>query len=60
MRLDPAQFVRVSRGTLLNITMIQKITPMPGGTYVAVLHSGAQHAVSRIRGRVLRDQLLRL
>lgn len=59
-RLDPAQFVRISRGTLLNVAMIQKITPMPGGTYVAVLHNGAQHQVSRIRGRVLRDQLLRL
>lgn len=59
-RLDPAQFVRISRGTLLNVNMIQKITPMPGGTYVAVLQSGTQHQVSRIRGRVLRDQLLRL
>jgi two-component system LytT family response regulator len=59
-RLDPAQFVRVSRGTLLNIGMIQKVTPMPGGTYVAVMQGGAQHQVSRIRGRVLRDQLLRL
>jgi two-component system LytT family response regulator len=59
-RLDPAQFVRISRGTLLNVSMIQKITPMPGGTYVAVLQGGAQHQVSRIRGRVLRDQLLKL
>ncbi|HEY4132174.1 MAG TPA: response regulator [Gemmatimonadaceae bacterium] len=59
-RLDPAHFVRISRGTLLNLAMIQKITPMTGGTYVAVLHGGAQHQVSRIRGRVLRDQLLRL
>ena len=59
-RLDPAQFVRISRGTLLNIGMIQKITPLSGGTYVAVMHGGAQHQVSRIRGRVLRDQLLRL
>lgn len=59
-RLDPAQFVRVSRGTILNIAMIQKITPMPGGTYVAVLQNGTQHQVSRIRGRVLREQLLRL
>jgi two-component system LytT family response regulator len=59
-RLDPGQFVRISRGTLLNISMIQKVTPMPGGTYVAVLHTGAQHPVSRIRGRVLRDQLLKL
>ena len=60
VRLDPAQFVRISRGTLLNIGMIQKITPLPGGTYVAVMHGGAEHQVSRIRGRVLRDQLLRL
>ena len=59
-RLDPAQFVRISRGTLLNVSMIQKITPMPGGTYIAVLQGGAEHQVSRIRGRVLREQLLKL
>ena len=59
-RLDPGQFVRISRGTLLNIGMIQKVTPMPGGTYVAAMLSGTQHQVSRIRGRVLRDQLLKL
>ena len=59
-RLDPAHFVRISRGTLLNIGMIQKVTPMPGGTYVAVMQGGAQHQVSRLRGRVLRNQLLRL
>ena len=40
-RLDPAHFVRISRGTLLNIAMIQKVTPMPGGTYVAVMQGGA-------------------
>jgi two-component system LytT family response regulator len=59
-RLDAANFVRISRGTLLNVAMIQKITPMPGGTYVAVLQNGIEHQVSRIRGRVIRDQLLRL
>ena len=59
-RLDPVQFVRISRGTLLNIGMIQKITSIPGGTYVAVMQSGTEHQVSRIRGRVLKDQLLRL
>ena len=59
-RLDPAQFVRISRGTLLNIATIQKISPMSGGTYVAVLKSGAEHAVSRMRGPVLKDQLLKL
>jgi two-component system LytT family response regulator len=60
LRLDPAQFVRISRGTLLNVALIQKVTPTPGGTYIAVMHNGVEHQVSRIRGRVLRDQLLRL
>jgi two-component system LytT family response regulator len=60
IRLDPAQFVRVSRGTLVNVALIQKITPMSGGTYVVQLHGGAQHQVSRLRGRVIREQLLRL
>ena len=59
-RLDPAQFVRISRGTIVSIGVIQKITPMPGGTFTVVLHGGAHHQVSRIRGRVLRDQLLKL
>jgi two-component system, LytTR family, response regulator len=59
-RLDPAHFVRISRGTLLNIGMIQKVSPTPGGTYLVVMQTGSQHQVSRIRGRVLRDQLLRL
>jgi DNA-binding LytR/AlgR family response regulator len=60
MRLNPAQFVRVSRGALLNIGMIQKVTHTSGGNYVAVLHGGAEHKISRVRGKVLRDQLLRL
>jgi two-component system LytT family response regulator len=59
-RLDPAQFVRLSRGTIVSVTAIQRITPMPGGVYILVLHNGQQHQVSRLRARVLRDQLLRL
>jgi two-component system LytT family response regulator len=59
-RLDPSQFVRISRGTVLNISAIAKITPMPGGTYQVTLSGGAQHQVSRLRGRVIREQLLRI
>ncbi len=59
-RLDPAQFVRLSRGTLVSTESIQKVTPMPGGTYVVTLAGGAQHPVSRIRGRVIKDELLKL
>ena len=59
-RLDPRSSFASRAARCSTSAMIQKITPMPGGTYVAVQHSGAQHQVSRIRGRVLRDQLLRL
>ncbi len=59
-RLDPAQFVRLSRGTLANIDMVQRVSPMPGGTYVVTLSNRQQLNVSRIRGRIVRQQLLRL
>jgi two-component system LytT family response regulator len=59
-RLDPTEFVRISRGTLIRTEMIERITPLPGGTFVVTLRGGAEHTVSRIRGRMLRDQLLKL
>jgi two-component system LytT family response regulator len=59
-RLDPAQFVRLSRGTLVNVTLIQRVSPLSAGTYTVVMQSGAQHQVSRQRGRVIREQLLKL
>jgi two-component system LytT family response regulator len=59
-RLDATEFVRLSRGTLVRVDAIQKVSPMPGGTYAVTLRNGQQHAVSRIRSRVVRDQLLRL
>ena len=59
-RLDPALFVRLGRGTLANIEMMRRVSPMPGGTYVVTLSNGQQLNVSRLQGRILRDQLLRL
>ncbi len=59
-RLDPAQFVRLGRGTLVNIEMIRRIVPMPGGTYVVVLNNNEEFRVSRLQSRFLRGQLLRL
>lgn len=59
-RLDPARFVRLARGTLANLEMITRISPMPGGTYVVTLSNQQQLNVSRLQARVLRDQLLRL
>ena len=59
-RLDPAEFVRLSRGALARVEAIQKVSPMPGGTYLVTMRTGQQLQVSRLRSRVVRDQLLRL
>lgn len=59
-RLDPGQFVRLSRSILARIDAIQRVSPMPGGTFSVSLTNRQQLPVSRIRARVLRDQLLRL
>ena len=59
-RLDPRRFVRLGRGSLANVDSITRVTPMPGGTYVAILSNGQELAVSRIRSRVIRDTLLKI
>ena len=59
-RLDPRRFVRLSRGALAALDQIQKVTPMPGGTYQAQLANGQTLQVSRIQSRLLRETLLRL
>lgn len=59
-RLDPARFVRVERGALVNIDAIARVSPLPGGVYLLSLTNGQELRASRLQSRVLRDQLLRL
>src|SRR5262245_25796988 len=59
-RLDPQKFIRLGRGTLANLELLRRVSPMPGGTYVVTLANGQQLNVSRLQGRVLREQLLKL
>jgi DNA-binding LytR/AlgR family response regulator len=59
-RLEPSQFIRLGRGTLVNIETIVRIVPMPGGTFTVVLKNNQEFRVSRIQSRFLREQLLRL
>jgi two-component system, LytTR family, response regulator len=59
-RLDPRRFVRLSRGTLAAVDQIQKVSPMPGGTYQVQLSNGQTLSVSRIQARLLRDSLLKI
>jgi two-component system LytT family response regulator len=59
-RLPVGEFVRLSRGALARVAAIHRVSPMPGGTYLVTLVNGAQLPVSRLRSRVVREQLLRL
>lgn len=59
-RLDPARFVKLGRGAVVNVDMIRRIVPMPGGTYTVVLKDNQEFRVSRIQSRVLREKLLML
>ncbi len=59
-RLDPRRFVRLSRGTLAAVDLIQRFSPMPGGTYQVTLSNGQQLQASRIQSKLLRETLLRL
>src|ERR1043165_6165696 len=60
VRLDPALFVRLARGTIVNIEMIARVSPMPGGTFVVTLKNNQQLQASRLQSRVLREGLLRI
>lgn len=59
-RLDEKQFVRLSRGALVNAEMIARVAPMPGGTYLIVLKNGQEIASSRQQSKILRLKLLKL
>jgi DNA-binding LytR/AlgR family response regulator len=59
-RLDPARFVRLGRGALVNIDMIKKVVMRPGGSYVAILANGQELPISRIQTRTFRVRWLTL
>lgn len=59
-RLDPRRFIRLGRGTLAAVDVIQRVSPMPGGTYQVTLTNGQELPVSRLQSKVLRETLLKL
>lgn len=59
-RLDPRRFLRLGRGTLAAVDLIDRVIPMPGGTYEVTLKNGQTLPVSRLQSRVLRETLLKL
>jgi len=59
-RLDANQFVRLSRGAIINLKMIERISPMPGGTYSIFLKNGQEINSSRLQSKILRGKFLKL
>ena len=59
-RLDPARFVRLSRGAIVNLSSISHITPVPGGLFLVSLTNGQELSTSRSQSKLLRSRLLRL
>jgi DNA-binding LytR/AlgR family response regulator len=59
-RLDPAEFIRLSRGTLANVNAVSRIVAGPSGTNRVILQNGDEVGMSRIQTQRLRHVLLRL
>lgn len=59
-RLDPEKFIRLSRGTLINLEMISHVTPLNNGTYTVSLKNNQELSVSRLQSKIFRRQFLRL
>jgi two-component system LytT family response regulator len=46
-RLDPSQFMRIHRSTIVNIDRIKELHPMFSGDYSVILRDGSELALSR-------------
>lgn len=57
-RLDPDQFLRVHRSSIVNVRAVRELHQMPGGDYTLIMRDGAQVAMSR-RYRERAELLLR-
>jgi two-component system LytT family response regulator len=45
--LDPRDFARIHRSTIVNIHRVREVQPWSGGDYLAILHDGRELKVSR-------------
>ena len=46
-RLDPKQFIRIHRSTIVNIDRLRKLSPSFAGEYAVILHDGTKLKLSR-------------
>jgi len=59
-RLDPEQFVRLSRAALVNVSAVSRIIVRQSGMNTVILENGQELSMSRLQSRLLRPTLLRL
>jgi DNA-binding LytR/AlgR family response regulator len=59
-RLDPAQFIRLSRAALVNVSVVSRIVVRQSGINTVILENGQELSMSRLQSRLLRQTLLRL
>lgn len=59
-RLSESKFIRLSRGAIVNLDYVSRVSPMPGGTYQIVLTNGQEMASSRVQSKILRSKLLKI
>lgn len=57
MRLDPRQFVRIHRSTIVNIRAVKQLESLFQGEYAVVLHDGTKLTSSKTYRRRLEDAL---
>jgi two-component system, LytTR family, response regulator len=61
--LDPAQFVRIHRSTIVNVERVRWLEPSIHGTYRVILHDGTQLVMSRkeklpsMTGKTIKSEL---
>ena len=56
-KLDPRRFVRIHRGTIVNLERVRELQPYFRGEHVVVLHDGTRLKLSRHRRRALEEAL---
>lgn len=59
-RLDPAKFIKLSRGALAAVEFIERARPQPGGMHLVTMANGQTLRVSRGCSKILRRGLFKL
>lgn len=57
-KLDPDQFVRIHRSTIINVNYIKSIEKYTADEHVAILTNGSRYRISKSGRKILKDKFL--